>query len=61
MKAFKAFIKSFEVPQRSVEIKILVSFYFNTTFWNARSGTDSNVQSILYICSSILDDATQLQ
>ena len=26
MKAFKAFIKPFEVPQRSVEIKIQVNF-----------------------------------
>ena len=28
MKALKAFIKSFEVPQRSVKIKILVNFFF---------------------------------
>ena len=27
MKAFKAFIKSFEPPQRSVIIKILVNFF----------------------------------
>ena len=38
MKAFKAFIKPFEAPQRSVKIKILVNFYFNTTFCNERGG-----------------------
>ena len=27
MKAFKAFIKSFEAPQRSVKIKIKVNFF----------------------------------
>ena len=32
MKAFKAFIKPFEAPQRSVKIKIHVNFYFYTTF-----------------------------
>ena len=36
MKALKAFIKHFEVPQRSVKIKIYVNFHFNTTFWNER-------------------------
>ena len=36
MKAFKAFIKPFEVPKRSVKIKIQLNFYFNTTFRNAR-------------------------
>ena len=28
----KPFFKNFEAPQRSVEIKISVNFYFNTTF-----------------------------
>ena len=36
--SLKAFIKSFEVPQRSVKTNILVNFYSNTTFWNARGG-----------------------
>ena len=36
MKALKAFIKPFEVPKRSVKIKIQLNFYFNTTFRNAR-------------------------
>ena len=36
MKALKAFIKPFEVPKRSVKIKIQLNFYFNTTFKNAR-------------------------
>ena len=38
MKALKAFIKLFKAPQRIVNIKISVSFYFNTTFGNARGG-----------------------
>ena len=33
-----AFIKPFEAPQRSVNIKILVNFYFNATFWKAGGG-----------------------
>ena len=36
MKAFKAYIKPFEAPQRSVKIKIKLNFYINTTFRNAR-------------------------
>ena len=32
----KAFIKPFEVPKRSVKIKIQLNFYFNTTFRNAQ-------------------------
>ena len=36
MKAFKAFIKPYEAPRKSVKIKILLNFYFNTTFGNAR-------------------------
>ena len=36
MKTLKAFIKPFEAPQRSVDIKIQLNFYFNTTFRNAR-------------------------
>ena len=32
MKALKAFMKPFESPQGSVKIKILINFYFNTTF-----------------------------
>ena len=36
MKALKAFIKSFEAPQRSVEMKIQLNFYFNIAFRNAR-------------------------
>ena len=31
-KALKAFIKLPEAPQRSVEIKVSVNFYFDTTF-----------------------------
>ena len=38
MKAFKAFIKLFEAPQRSEKIKIKVNFHFNTTFWNTQDG-----------------------
>ena len=38
MKALKAFIKPFEAPQRSVEIKIYLDFYFDTTFRNVRDG-----------------------
>ena len=38
MKAFKAFIKPFEAPQRSVKMKIKVNFQFDTTFRNARGG-----------------------
>ena len=34
----KAFIKSFEAPQRSVKIEIYVNFYFNINFLNARDG-----------------------
>ena len=39
LKALKAFIKPFEAPQRSVEIKIKLksNFHFNT-FWNKRGG-----------------------
>ena len=32
MKAFKAFIKPFEMPQRSVKMKIYRNSYFNTNF-----------------------------
>ena len=42
MKALKAFMKSFEAPQKSVKIKILINFYLNRTFRDARdvkSGT----------------------
>ena len=38
IKAFKALVKPFEVPQRSLKIKIFVNFYFDTTFANARGG-----------------------
>ena len=38
MKAFKAFIKPFEAPQRGLKIKIYANFYFNTTSWNAQGG-----------------------
>ena len=38
IKALKAFIKSFEAPQRSAKINILLNFHFNTTFRNARDG-----------------------
>ena len=34
MKTLKVFIKPFEAPQRSVEIKISLNFYFNTAFRN---------------------------
>ena len=37
MKALKISIKSFEAPKRSAKIKTEVNFYFNTTFWNAKS------------------------
>ena len=30
--AFKAFMKLFEAPQRSVKIKFSLNFYFSTTF-----------------------------
>ena len=42
LKAFKALIKPFEAPQRSVNIKSQVNFYFNTTFWNAQDGKGYN-------------------
>ena len=38
IKVLNAFIKPFEVPQRSVKIKILVNFYFNINFLNAQDG-----------------------
>ena len=41
MKALKAFRKPFEVPQKSVKIKVVVDFYFNTTFWNTRGRCDA--------------------
>ena len=31
MNALKAFTKPFEVPRKSVQIKISANFYFNTT------------------------------
>ena len=34
--ALKVFIKPFEAPQRSMEIKILLNFYYNKSFRNAR-------------------------
>ena len=37
LKALKAFIKTFEAPQRSVKIK-KVTFYFNINFLNAQGG-----------------------
>ena len=40
MKVLKAFIKTFEAPQKSVKIKIWVNFYLNTIFWNAQDGKD---------------------
>ena len=36
IKVLKGLIKLFEAPQRNVKIKIQLSFYFNTTFRNAR-------------------------
>ena len=38
MKALKTFIEPFEVPQKSVKIKISVNVYFNINFLNARDG-----------------------
>ena len=38
MKAFKAFIKPFEAPQRNVKIKVYVNFCYKMTFRNARDG-----------------------
>ena len=32
IKALKALIKPFKAPQRSMEIKTSVNFYFNTSF-----------------------------
>ena len=40
MRAFKAFIKPSEAPQRSVKIKIQLNFHFNTTLRNARDVKD---------------------
>ena len=37
MKAFKAFIKPFKSPERSVKIKIQVNFYFDTTLWKKKT------------------------
>ena len=39
MKAFKAFIKPFEVPQRSVKIKILLNFFSSSNIETGRSNT----------------------
>ena len=33
-----AFLKPSQVPQGSMEIKIEVNFYFNTTSWDEREG-----------------------
>ena len=41
MKAFKAFIKPFEVPQRSVKIKIYVYFFFLSGIETLRVKTES--------------------
>ena len=38
MKAFKAFIKPFEAPKRSVKIKIQVNFYFKSTLTYTTGG-----------------------
>ena len=32
MKALKTLIKPFEAPRKRVKLKILLNFYFNTTF-----------------------------
>ena len=44
MKVFKAFLKPFEAPQRSVKIKIYINFCFNITFWNTRGEIGENIQ-----------------
>ena len=36
MKAFKAFIKAFEAPQRSVKIKIYVNFLYLSTIGDGK-------------------------
>ena len=36
--ASKAFIKSFEAPQRKVKMKIYINFLFNISLWNIRGG-----------------------
>ena len=49
MKAFKAFIKPFESPQRSTKIKNL-SLYFNETFFEMDgTGTVKNVGTAIDI------------
>ena len=50
IKAFKAFIKPFEVPQRSVKIKIQFNFCFNQ-----HKVTSYSRYSILYICDALGD------
>ena len=65
IKAFKAFIKPFEVPQRSVKIKIQFNFCFNQQkCWNKTNSdyflsktkvTSYSRYSILYICDALGD------
>ena len=49
MKTLKAFIKPFEASQRSVEIKIWLNFYFDTTFKNALDGKGYMIRKHLRI------------
>ena len=42
----KAFIKPFEAPQRSVQIKIEVYFYCNTTFSNAQGQKGQRIKTV---------------
>ena len=44
----KASIKPLEAPQRSLKIKFLVKFYFNTPFLNAR-GRKVFTQKLLFV------------
>ena len=50
MKALKAFIKPFEAPQRSVEIKILSSFLYWYNFLKCKGRErSSSLKSILFV------------
>ena len=46
MKAFKAFIKPFEAPQKSLEIKILVNFLYSPRIRTGRINTASSLYSL---------------
>ena len=46
MKAFKAFIKSFEAPQRSVKIKTYLNFFLFVGDWDGKDYLLSSYQMI---------------